>query len=162
MGRVLRQLGQPCHPVARSLHGPAGPAGLSLLGWHHVDHRLGLLSVTADELDAQLDSVVSWGAEVLGLEQARAAVAGGTLPRRVAVMTFDDRYQSTLDVALPRLKARGWPSTLYVAWGYLAGQNLFPWNVTEGDRAPVLVAGGVLEAARRGMHVGSHTVSHGG
>jgi peptidoglycan/xylan/chitin deacetylase (PgdA/CDA1 family) len=158
--RSLILIGEACHPVTRAVFSPGGPAGLSILCWHRVDDGPGPLSVTVSEFEAQLDVIEGWGATILPLEDALLRARNGTLPRRAMVLTFDDGYRSTLDAVWPRLEARGWPGTLFAVPGYLDGQSYFPWDSAAGDPARLLNLPELLELARRGMHIGSHTVSH--
>ena len=160
MRRSLTLIGEACHPVTRAVFSPGGPAGLSILCWHRVDDGPGPLSVTVSEFEAQLDVIEGWGATILPLEDALLRARNGTLPRRAMVLTFDDGYRSTLDAVWPRLEARGWPGTLFAVPGYLDGQSYFPWDSAAGDPARLLNLPELLELARRGMHIGSHTVSH--
>jgi peptidoglycan/xylan/chitin deacetylase (PgdA/CDA1 family) len=160
MRRPLTMLGGACHPMSRALFGSGGPASLSVLCWHRVDDGPGPLSVTVSEFEAQLEVIEGWGATILPLEDALLRVGNRTLPRRATVLTFDDGYRSTLDVVWPRLEARGWPATLFAVPGYLDGQSYFPWDSAEGDPAALLNVSALVELAQRGMHIGSHTVSH--
>jgi peptidoglycan/xylan/chitin deacetylase (PgdA/CDA1 family) len=160
MRKSLVALSRVWLPVARTLSGPGGPAGLTVLCWHRVDDGPGPLSVTAAELEAQLDAIADWTSEVLGLEEAWARTQNGTLPRRAIVLTFDDGYRSTLEDVWPRLEARAWPATLFALTGYLDGNSFLPWDLAREDPAPLLNLTELLELAERGMHVGSHTVSH--
>jgi peptidoglycan/xylan/chitin deacetylase (PgdA/CDA1 family) len=158
--KSLTLIGEACHPVTRALLSPSGPAGLSILCWHRVDDGPGLLSVTASEFEAQLDVIEGWGATILPLEDALLRTRNGTLPGRAVVLTFDDGYRSTLDAVWPRLEARGWPGTLFAVPGYLDGQSYFPWDSAAGDPARLLNLPELLELSQRGMHIGSHTISH--
>ena len=53
-------------------------------------------------------------AQVLGLEEAVARLADGTLPARAVVLTFDDGYLDFLTTVWPALKAEGFPATVYL------------------------------------------------
>lgn len=160
MRRSLTMVGGACHPVGRAIFGSGGPAALSILCWHRVDDGPGPLSVTVSEFEAQLDAIEGWGATILPLEDALLRVRSGTLPRRTTVLTFDDGYRSTLDVVWPRLEVRGWPATIFAVPGYLDGESVFPWDSLAGDPAGLLNVPQLVELAERGMHVGSHTVTH--
>jgi peptidoglycan/xylan/chitin deacetylase (PgdA/CDA1 family) len=68
-----------------------------------------------------------------------AVVAGGKLPARALVVTFDDGYADNHRLGLPVLRALGLPATVYVATG--AVENAAPFWVAAA-RALALGAGG--------------------
>lgn len=64
-----------------------------------------------------LDEICTrWRPLALG-EVVEALVAGRTLPRRTVVLTFDDGYRNVLTEALPLLRARRVPATVFVLTG---------------------------------------------
>jgi peptidoglycan/xylan/chitin deacetylase (PgdA/CDA1 family) len=65
---------------------------------------------------------------LLTVGQAHAHWAAGTLPRRAAVISFDDGYADNATVALPILQRHGVPATFFVASGFLDGGRM--WNDT--------------------------------
>lgn len=65
---------------------------------------------------------------LLTLGQAHALWAEGRLPRRAAVITFDDGYADNATVALPILQRHGAHATFFVASGFLDGGRM--WNDT--------------------------------
>ena len=87
--------------------------------------------------------------------------------RRYAAVTFDDGLRSTLENALPELRARSIPATLFIPTGYL-GKH--PQWQSEQDRGlrddSVITAEQVQEISRSGaatgslFTIGSHTVTH--
>jgi peptidoglycan/xylan/chitin deacetylase (PgdA/CDA1 family) len=99
---------------------------------------------------------------VLPLADAVPGAATGALPERAIALTFDDGYASVLERAWPKLRERGWPATLFVVSGYLSGDRRFPWDAdgTGGDHGRLADADAVRVAARDGLDVGSHTMSH--
>jgi peptidoglycan/xylan/chitin deacetylase (PgdA/CDA1 family) len=65
---------------------------------------------------------------VLPLQEAVAALAGGSLPERALAITFDDGYADNFTVALPILRDHGVPAAFFVAAGFLDGGRM--WNDT--------------------------------
>jgi hypothetical protein len=106
-----------------------GPAQVALAG-----RRTGTLAVLAyhtihrpDRFAAQLDWL-DRHTRLVGVDDVIDAVAGRTvLPRRAALITFDDGDRSILDHALPLLEERGIPAAVYVVAG-LIGTDLPPWT----------------------------------
>jgi peptidoglycan/xylan/chitin deacetylase (PgdA/CDA1 family) len=69
------------------------------------------------------------------------------LPRKPVVLTFDDGYHSDFTVALPTLRARGWPGVLN-----LEVRNLRPvWGTRPGMVRKLVAAGWEIDA---------HTLTH--
>src|SRR5207253_4620134 len=105
-----------------------------------------------------LELIVDAGAETLTVSGlVHRLRRGEPLPRRTVVITFDDGFLDTLDIAAPRLRAKGLVATVYLTTGYLQGGTrgssphapgaMVPW-----DRLHE------LEAA--GLELGAHTHGH--
>src|SRR5205823_9274749 len=114
--------------------------------------------VTPRTFERHLELVVDEGCETLTVsELVDRRTRGELLPPRLVVITFDDGFADTLDVAAPRLWSRGLVATVYLTTGYLAGGTrrssprapgaMVPW-----ERLPELEAGG--------LELGAHTHCH--
>ena len=103
----VRLLGSVAWPVVAGARRVSGARGLTLVGWHRVDGRSDGLSTGVDDFQRHLDTLDAWGAQVLPLDEAVAALAAGTLPERAVALTFDDGYASVVETAWPLLRARG-------------------------------------------------------
>lgn len=77
----------------------------------------GFLEITPEFLDALLTRLRALGFSILSLDQALAALGGGS-DRPFAVLTFDDGYWGMRDFALPILKKHNVPFTLFVTTGF--------------------------------------------
>jgi Polysaccharide deacetylase len=114
--------------------------------------------VPAEEFQAQMSYLAQQGYHPVTLRQVWAAwKEGGLLPSKPIVISFDTGYHSVYANALPVLRARGWPGTLFLAPSQLeadfpatevkallqAGWELDAKEETQGD------AGGLAEARRR-------------
>jgi peptidoglycan/xylan/chitin deacetylase (PgdA/CDA1 family) len=134
---------------------------LTIIGWHRIDSHLDGLSTPADVFQHQLDALERWGATVLCLDEAVRRRAAGALPPRAVALTFDDGYASVLETAWPLLRERHLPATLFAVSGYVDGVRRFPWDhATAGDHTRLSTADELREAARQGLDIGSHTVTH--
>lgn len=76
-----------------------------------------LLEITPDFLDAVLTRLAGLGFSILSLDAALQAMAEGA-ERPFAVLTFDDGYKDTRDVALPILERHHAPFTMFVTTGF--------------------------------------------
>ena len=76
--------------------------------------------------------------------------------RGLVGLTFDDGYDNFLHAALPILERYGFSATVFAVGGAVGAENT--WD--ERPRMRLLGAEGIREAARRGMEVGSHAMSH--
>jgi hypothetical protein len=94
------------------------PGGLPILRYHVVGSpppgtsELELF-VTPEDFRAQMEWLGAHGYEAVGLETVeRAWFAGGTLPAKPIVLSFDGVRGHLLDVVAPELRRRGWPADL--------------------------------------------------
>ena len=117
-----------------------------ILGYHRVNSLPWdpfRQAVSPQNFTEQL-AVLRRQANVLSLPELAAAHAGGEIPPRSVVITFDDGYADYLTIARPRLATHDFPSTLFVATGYIGRE--FWWDtltrlVGELDPARPLQAG---------------------
>ena len=154
LGTVLRPVTVGASRLARN--------GLTIIGWHRVDEVSDGLSTGIDDFQRHLDVLADWGATVMPLDSAVAALDAGTVPDRAVALTFDDGYASVVERAWPVLRDRGLPATLFVVTDYLAGDQRFTWDQREPehDRHRLARADALVAAAGEGLDIGSHTVSH--
>jgi peptidoglycan/xylan/chitin deacetylase (PgdA/CDA1 family) len=62
---------------------------------------------------------------VLPLREAVERLRNGALPRRAVALTFDDGYANNCEIAMPVLRSRGLPATVFIATGYMNGGVMF-------------------------------------
>lgn len=100
------------------------------LMYHHVGvGEYPSTNVTIDQFESHLRHLAENDYNVLPLaEIVRAIRAGESLPPRTVAITFDDAYRSVFTEAFPRLKARGWPFTVFVSTGSAGGGNFMTWD----------------------------------
>lgn len=84
---------------------------------------------------AQILDLLAENFTVLPLREAVARLRKGTLPPRSVCITFDDGYANNFTVAMPLLRARSLPATVFVAPAYLSGGAMFNDLVFEACRA---------------------------
>jgi len=116
-------------------------------------HRVGTFqydhvpTVSGRVFERQLTLLTRWRYRVLSLTELVERLEQGQMPRRSAVITFDDGYAETYDVAWPLLKRAGFPSTVFVAPGEVGRPGFVSWDQ-------------LTEMAHDGTVIGSHTMHH--
>ena len=88
----------------------------------------------------------------------RALAEPEHLPRRAALLTFDDGYRSVLKVALPCLRHFEYPAVLFVPTDFIGGHNTFDAGA-EPDEA-ICDWDELRELQQRGVSIQSHGVGH--
>jgi peptidoglycan/xylan/chitin deacetylase (PgdA/CDA1 family) len=111
--------------------------------------RLGFdLSVTPDDLAAQLDHLTADGFHSVSLAQVADAMQGGPpLPAKPVVLTFDDGFADFFTTAMPVLRAHQLTATSFVVSGFVGRPNY-------------MTADQVRAASQAGMTIGAHTAHH--
>ncbi len=117
-------------------------------------HRL---FVAPDDFAWQLDTVLRVGLRPLTLDAYLAGQRTGSWPAKSVLITIDDGYVSTLDVAVPALAERGVPATLFALPGRLGGRS--DWMADMADE-PLLDAAGLRAVASSGVDVQAHGWDH--
>jgi peptidoglycan/xylan/chitin deacetylase (PgdA/CDA1 family) len=119
--------------------------------YHHVaEDTPAATSVTPEAFAAQLDFLEREGFAVVPvLELLKAVAAGDALPDKTVALSFDDAYSSVLSAAVPELRSRGWPFTVFVNTAAIDDgyRGYLSW-----DELRVL--------GENGGTIGNHSVSH--
>ena len=115
--------------------------------------------------DAEFDAQCAWIAahsRVLALADAVERLDGdGRLPTGISALTFDDGYAGCYDHALPILRARRLPATIFlVAETLTPAGRAVDWTGDDGPATGTLTADQVREMADAGVTFGSHSSSH--
>ena len=130
-------------PVVKSL--PS--AGIPVLMYHSIGEEKNNDAVIAKERFAeQMAFLSSHNFTPISLDDLYAYLNGtGDLPAKPVMLTFDDGYRDTYEVALPILKQYGFKSVLFIP-ATVAGTRLSWQELRE------------MKAA--GMEIGSHSLTH--
>lgn len=90
---------------------------LVVLQYHHVSTSTpAATSVSPARFAEHMAAVKQSGYQVLSLAEVAGALrAGGALPDKAVLITFDDAYDSIYHQALPVLKSYGWPFVVFVS-----------------------------------------------
>lgn len=129
-----------------------------------------LHNVTPEDFERQLGGLLSRGWQILPLNELLDAKAGQrSLPRKAAVITFDDGFESVYRNAWPVLLALQIPFTIFLCTEYLDRPEPFPfdlWGLDHQSAAPPsayrpLTKAQCCEMLESGlMQIGAHTHSH--
>ncbi|WP_317443441.1 polysaccharide deacetylase family protein [Streptomyces collinus] len=138
-------------------------AGPGIVPWIAMYHSVGdcsddpyRVTVTPDRLERQLRWLRARGLRGVSVAELLAARARGE-GRDLVGLTFDDGYADFLTGALPVLTRWECTATLFVLPGRFGGDNA--WDPL-GPRKPLLTADAVRDAARAGVEIGSHGLTH--
>ena len=112
------------------------PGGVSDNGYQTVPilcyHRFGAipskLTLTASTFEAQMDYLARNGYRVIALRQMLGFLAGNEpLPPKSVVITIDDGYRSTYEIAYPILKKYRFPATLFLYTDFAGARDAVSW-----------------------------------
>jgi peptidoglycan/xylan/chitin deacetylase (PgdA/CDA1 family) len=107
-----------------SLFIPAGK-GLRILLYHKVSpHQNDGLTISADRLDRQLAYIKSSGYTPISFADLKNSLEGQQrLPAKPILITFDDGYLSTYELAYPLLRKHDVKATIFLPVGFIGGVN---------------------------------------
>lgn len=107
------------------------------------------MTVTAEAFESQMRYLKVNGYQVIPLEQLFDFLAGkAQVPKKSVVVTIDDGWRSTYDIAYPILRKYGYPATLFVYTDFVGGGgNALTWEM-------------IAELSRNGFDIQCHTKTH--
>jgi peptidoglycan/xylan/chitin deacetylase (PgdA/CDA1 family) len=121
-----------------------------VLAYHQfAEKSTNKMTVSREAFEAQMRLLKDKGYQVVSLEQLLAFLDfRGQLPEKAVVITIDDGWRSTYDIAFPILKKYGYPATLFVYTQLIGGgAKSLSWDQ-------------LREMAGQGLDVQCHTVTH--
>lgn len=142
-----------------------GAVHAHVLAYHSIsdlrgDRILGEYGVPPERFAAQLDMLIGRGWRFVGVDALLRALDGRErLPRRAALITFDDAYTDLLSAGCPILGARGLEALVFVVSDRVGATNDWEWRsgVTSLE---LLDEQGLRRAAAQGVAIGSHSATH--
>mgnify|MGYP001250195883 CR=1 FL=1 len=122
--------------------------GVVLLYHHVADDTPALTSIKVAQFERHLETIEENGYEVVSLKSLyKTSLDSFSLDKKVAI-TFDDGYKNILTNALPLLKKRDWPFTIFVSTKFVGvSKSYLNWEDLS-----------FLE--QNGATIGNHTHSH--
>jgi len=129
-------------------------AGVALLYHHVATDTPAITSITPEQFDRHMDIIEEEGFTVLPLHELvrRAMDYSSDLEaskEKIVAITFDDAYRSIYTTAFPKLQARGWPFTIFIATRLVEQNN--PGYLTWAE---------LTEMSEHGVTIANHTDNH--
>lgn len=111
-----------------------------ILTYHRFGSTGSKLTVTPAAFEAQMDYLVKNGYRVISLTQlARFLEGKEPLPRKSVVITIDDGYRSTYDIAYPVLVRHGFAATVFLYSDFVGARDALTWAQMKEMKASNLV-----------------------
>lgn len=131
---------------------PAGTVQVPILMYHHVSDKLNTrYAITLSTFRAQMAILHDQGYQTVSVSQLADVIrAGGSLPAKPVVITFDDGYLDTYANAFPIMEEFGFTGTVYIITSTLE----------EGQTYGYMQAAQLKALVRAGWEIGSHSVTH--
>lgn len=107
---------------------PGGAPALTILCYHRFGARASNLTVTPGAFEAQMAYLAANGYTVVPLARVPAYLDGREpIPRKAVVITIDDGYRSTFDVAYPILRRHKFPATVFLYTDFVGAPDALTW-----------------------------------
>ena len=107
---------------------PDGYQTIPILCYHRFGNKASKLTVTPAAFAAQMSYLAKNGYHVLPLARLDDFLSGREpLPRKSVIITIDDGYRSTFEVAYPVLKQHRFPATVFLYSDFVGAGDALNW-----------------------------------
>jgi peptidoglycan/xylan/chitin deacetylase (PgdA/CDA1 family) len=107
---------------------PATVQTVPILCYHRFGPRTNNLTVTPQAFEAQMRYLRENGYTVVPMARLADFLEGkAALPKKSVVITIDDGYRSTYEIAWPILKRYGYPATVYLYTDFVGAGDALTW-----------------------------------
>lgn len=145
------------HLVRRVL--PERPGTARVIYYHRIDDEQHRSCVTPRAFAEQMAHLAREGFHVVPLAAMRAHLdEHRPFPERTVAITFDDGFADNYTAAFPVLAKHALPATIFLAAGFIGGDDLPVLRDRSGIRP--LTWEQVREMAQSGVAFGAHTMTH--
>ena len=94
---------------------PSGYQTVTILCYHRFGPNKSKMVLTPDNFDAQMAYLKKHDYRIIPLSSIHSFLRGeAALPQRAVVITIDDGYRSSYDIAYPILKKFNYPATMFI------------------------------------------------
>jgi peptidoglycan/xylan/chitin deacetylase (PgdA/CDA1 family) len=119
---------------------PNGYLTVPILCYHRFGARPSQLAVTPAAFEAQMDYLARNGYHVIPLSSLVGFLERGEpVPRKSVVLTIDDGYRSTYEVAFPILRKYGFQATVFLYSDFVGAPDALTWPQMKEMEASGLV-----------------------
>jgi peptidoglycan/xylan/chitin deacetylase (PgdA/CDA1 family) len=126
--RAGRAVAIPVAPLNPGGIEPATVQTVPILCYHRFGPRANTLTVTPASFEAQMSYLRQNGYTVVSMAKLVDFLDGkAALPRKTVVITIDDGYRSTYEIAWPILKKYGYPATVYLYTDFVGAGDALTW-----------------------------------
>jgi len=140
----------PLKPYERGGLIPKGYQTVPVLSYHHFSLTgTNKMTVTQAAFEEQMNLLQEKGYRVITMDQLFDYLEfKRQIPKKSVVITIDDGWRSTYEIAFPILKKYGYPATLFVYTDLIVGSDkTLSWEL-------------IQEMANNGMDIQCHTKTH--
>ncbi len=118
-----------------------GYVTVPILCYHRFGSKPSQLAVTPAAFEAQMDYLARNGYHVIPLSRLIGFLERGEpVPRKSVVLTIDDGYRSTYEVAFPILRKHGFPATVFLYGDFVGAPDALTWPQMKEMEASGLVS----------------------
>jgi peptidoglycan/xylan/chitin deacetylase (PgdA/CDA1 family) len=101
---------------------------IPILCYHRFGPNKSSMTVTASAFEGQMEYLARNGYRVVSMTQfARFLEGKEPMPKKTVVITIDDGYRATYQVAYPILKKYGFPATVYLYSDFVGATDAMTW-----------------------------------
>lgn len=101
---------------------------IPILCYHRFGPNKSSMMLTPSSFEAQMEYLARSGYRVISMQQFASFLAGREpMPRKTVVITIDDGYRATYQVAYPVLKKYGFPATVYLYSDFVGASDALTW-----------------------------------
>jgi peptidoglycan/xylan/chitin deacetylase (PgdA/CDA1 family) len=120
---------------------PGAAQAVTILCYHRFGAQANTLTVTRAAFEAQMAWLAGNGYTAITFERLRAFLEGReSLPDKSVLITIDDGYRSTYDIAFPILAKHRFPATLFLYTDFVGAPDALTWGQMREMGASGLVA----------------------
>jgi len=113
---------------------------IPILCYHRFGSRSSQLAVSPAAFEAQMDYLARNGYQVIPLSRLTGFLERGEpIPRKSVVLTIDDGYRSTYEVAFPVLRKYGFQATVFLYSDFVGAPDALTWSQMKEMEATGLV-----------------------
>ena len=106
----------------------SGAQAITILCYHRFGPRSSQLTVTPAAFEAQMAYLAKHGYTVVPVSRLPAMLEGREpIPRKAVIVTIDDGYRSTYDIAYPVLRKYRFPATVFLYTDFVGAGDALTW-----------------------------------